>query len=215
MTDTRQVGQIAGRYLDLQGLRQVAVGIGLLFLFAYEMVGPLTSAEIRAAGSGRVLLGLGAVVVGFAIAVAAAARISAWYRRNYGSVERTVRQRRLGMLIAGAGVLAFLVPFNIETTTMNSGHTLPVNLMDFTLALWIVGYWFYIGRSFRHYLVIAGIGFILGIASIAGIPPSTFVWHLREATLYAAFASIVGGLIDHRILTNALLRVDTRVGVGS
>jgi hypothetical protein len=92
---------------------------------------------------------------------------------------------------------------------------LPVNLMDFTLAGWIIGYWFYLGRSFRHYLVLAGIGLVLGLASIAGFPPASFASHLREATLYMAFASIVGGLIDHRILTRALPRIENRVGVGS
>jgi hypothetical protein len=166
-------------------------------------------------GIGRALWGLGAVAVGFALVIVAVVWLSSWYRRNYGSVEQTARQRRFGRFLGAAGALAFLIPFNIETITMNSGHTLPVNLMDFTLALWIVGYWFYVGRSFRHYLVFAVIGFILGLASLAGIPPATFAWHLREATLYFAVATIVGGLIDHRILTNALPRVDTEVSLGS
>ncbi|HEV3102364.1 MAG TPA: hypothetical protein VG426_08475 [Candidatus Dormibacteraeota bacterium] len=215
MTDVRQVGQIAGRYRDLQGLRQVAGGIGLLLLFAYEMVAPLTLSDFRAAGIGRALWGIGAVAVGFGLVVAAVAWISGWYRRNYGSVEQTARQRRMGRFLGAAGALAFLVPFNLDSIAMNSGNTLPVNLMDFTLALWIVGYWFYLGRSFRHYLVLAGVGLVLGLASIAGLPPASFAWHLREATLYFAVATIVGGLIDHRILTNALPRVDTEVSLGS
>jgi hypothetical protein len=215
MTDARQVGLIAGRYRDLQGLRQVAGGIGLLFLFIYEMVAPLTLADFRAAGIGRALWGICAVVVGFALAIAAVAWISGWYRRTYGSVEQTARQRRLGRFLGAAGALAFLVPFNLDSIAMNSGNTLPVNLMDFTLAGWIIGYWFYLGRSFRHYLVLAGIGLVLGLASIAGFPPASFASHLREATLYMAFASIVGGLIDHRILTRALPRIENRVGVGS
>jgi hypothetical protein len=215
MTDARQAGQIAGRYRDLQGLRQVAAGFGLLFLFAFEMVAPLNRADMKAAGIGRVLLFLGALIVGFAIALGAVAWISAWYRRNYGSVEQTARQRRVGMLIGGVGVLAFVVPFNVETIAMNAGQTVPVNFMDFTVALWIICYWFYLGRSFRHYLVLAAVGFALGLASIVGIPPATFAWHLREATLYFAAATIVAGLIDHKILTSALPRLENRVGVGS
>jgi hypothetical protein len=215
MTDARQAGQIAGRYRDLQGLRQVAGGIGLLFLFAFEMVAPLNAADMKAAGIGRVLLGLGVVIVGFAIAIGAVAWISAWYRRNYGSVEQTARQRRLGKVMGGVGVLAFVIPFNVETIAMNAGQSVPVNFMDFTVALWIVGYWFYLGRSFRHYLVLAGVGFVLGLASVVGIPPASFAWHLREATLYFALATIVGGAIDHRILTSALPRIETRIGVGS
>jgi hypothetical protein len=170
---------------------------------------------MKAAGIGRVLLGLGVVIVGFAIAIGAVAWISAWYRRNYGSVEQTARQRRLGKVMGGVGVLAFVIPFNVETIAMNAGQSVPVNFMDFTVALWIVGYWFYLGRSFRHYLVLAGVGFVLGLASVVGIPPASFAWHLREATLYFALATIVGGGIDHRILTSALPRIETRIGVGS
>jgi hypothetical protein len=70
---------------------------------------------------------------------------------------------------------AFLIPFEIETFAMNFGHALPVNLALFTLSLWIIGYWLYLGRWFWHYLVIAGIGFILGLASIAGV-------HRRRST---------------------------------
>ncbi len=112
-------------------------------------------------------------------------------------------------------MLAFLIPFNVDSIANNSGQALPVNLLDFTLALWIVGYWWYIGWSFRHYLVLAGIGFILGFASIAGIPPATFAWHLREATLYFAVACIASGLIDHRILTSALQDPEERIGLES
>jgi hypothetical protein len=215
MTDARQAGEITARYRDLQGLRQAAAGIGLLVLFAYEMVAPLSGPEIRAAGIGPTLWGLAVVVLGFVVTGLAIVRVSAWYRRRYGLVEQTTRQRRLGMLIGGTGTLAFLVPFNVDSIAMNSGHTLPVNLMDFTLALWIIGYWWYIGRSFRHYLVLAGIGLVLGFLSIAGIPPATFAWHLREATLYFALATIAGGLIDHRILTSALQDPEERIGLES
>jgi hypothetical protein len=215
MSDPREARAIAGRFRDLQGLRQAAAGVGLLFLFAWEMVAPLGRDGIRAANVGFLLGSLGAVTVSFALAMVGVWWVSGWYRRNYGSVQQTKRQRRLGSVIGGTGALAFLIPFNIDQIAAIHGGYVAVNLMDFTLALWIVGYWLYLGRPRWHYPIIAGIGFALGLASIAGIPPATFAWHLREATLYFALASIVGGVIDHMILTSSLSRSRSRIGLES
>jgi hypothetical protein len=215
MPDVRQAANIAGRFRDLQGLRQAAAGVGLLALFAWEMAVPLSRDGIRNSNMAFLLGSLAAVLVCFALAGVGVWWISAWYRRNYGSVEQTKRQRRLGRFIGGAGALAFLIPFNIDEIAAINGGYLAVNLMDFTLGLWIIGYWLYLGRPFWHYPVIAAIGFALGIASIAGIPPATFAWHIREATLYFALASIVGGVIDHTILTRSLSLSQSRIGLGS
>jgi hypothetical protein len=206
VNDARQAALLAGRFRDLQGLRQAVAGIGLLMVFGVAMAFPLTPAELRAAGIGVLLWSLGLLVVGLGVLIVAFRWVSAWYRRHYGQVEQTRRQRRVGRIIGASGTLAYFIPFEIEVVTMTNGHVPAVNLMVFTLALWIVGYWLYLGRSFWHYLVIAGIGFVLGLASIAGIPPAYFVWHIREATLYFALASIAGGVIDHMILTRSLTR---------
>jgi hypothetical protein len=212
VTDARQAAHIAGRFSDLQGLRQAVAGVGLLLLFGWEMTFPLSAANIRAAGVGA-LWGAGLLVVGFAAMIVAILPVNAWYRRHYGRVERTRRQKRLGAVVGGGGALAFLIPFDIDVIAQNSGQVVPVNLMLFTMALWIVGYWLYIGRPFWHYLLIAGIGFVLGIASIAGLPPSTFASHLREATLYVALATIAGGVVDHMILTRSLPLSGSPVGL--
>jgi hypothetical protein len=211
----RQAARIAGRFRDLQGLRQAVAGVGLLLLFGLEMTFPLSSADIRAAGIAVELWELALLVVGSALTVLAFLWVTAWYRRHYGEVEQTRSQKRLGKFIGGGGAVAFILPFEIETSAMIYGHSVPVNLMDFTLALWIIAYWLYLGRPFWHYPVLAAIGFGLGIASIAGIPPATFAWHLREATLYIAIASIAGGVIDHMILTRSLSRSESPVGLES
>lgn len=215
MNDARQAAHIAGRFRDLQGLRQVVAGVGLLLLFGLEMAFPLSSADIRTAGISVELWELALLVVGTALTVLAFLWVSAWYRRHYGEVEQTRSQKRLAKFIGGGGAVAFILPFEIETSAMIYGHSLPVNLMDFTLALWIIAYWLYLGRPFWHYPVLAAIGLGLGIASIAGIPPATFAWHLREATLYIAVGSIVGGVIDHVILTRSLSRSESPVGLES
>jgi hypothetical protein len=215
VNEARQAAHIAERFRDLQGLRQAVAGVGLVLLFGVELILPLSWAEARAAGVAVELRALAAIVVGTAVVAVAFFWVSAWYRRHYGEVERTPRQKRLGKIIGGGGSLAFLVPFEIELTAMNYGHPLPVNLMDFTIALWIIAYWLYIGRPFWHYLVLAAIGFGLGIASIAGLPPATFGWHLREATLYLALATIVGGVVDHMLLTRSLFRDESPVGLES
>jgi len=214
--EARQAAQIAGRFRDRQGLRQAVAGVALLLLFGWEMVAPLSLADFRATGVGVALWGLGVLLAGWSVLIVAFLWVNAWYRRRYGQVERTRRQKWLGGVIGGSGTLAFLVPFDIDIVAQNSaGQVLPVNLMLFTLALWIIGYWLYLGRPFWHYLVIAGIGFALGVASLAGVPPSTFAWHLREATLYFALATIAGGVIDHVILTRSLPRPESPVGLES
>ena len=141
--------------------------------------------------------------------------LNAWYRRNYGAVVRTRKQNRLGVVIGGVGVLAFLVPFEMETFALNAGHILPANLALFTVSSWIVLYWLYLGRAFWHYLVIAGIGLMLGLASLAGFPPATFDWHLREITLYLGLASMAGGVIDHLILTRSMPTSEAAVATDS
>lgn len=204
ISDSGRLVLVTGRFRELQGLRQVAAGLGLLFFFVWQLFVPLTPAEIRSAGPGRTLLGLAVLLAWCAVVAAAVVRIDAWYRRHFGVVEQTRRQRRVAYLVAAGGVLAFIVPFQIETAALNAGHSVPVNLFLFTFAAWIVGYWLYIGRELRHYLLFAALALIFGAVSIAGLPPATFAWHLREVTLYFALVSIAGGLIDHAILTRWL-----------
>jgi hypothetical protein len=213
--DARQAAQIASRFSDLLGLRQAVGGLGLLLMFGWEMVFPLTLADIRGAGIQVADWGLAVFVVGVAVLIVCVLWVSAWYRRRYGQVEPTRTRNRLAKVVGASGALAFLIPFEVDTFTMNYGHVVPANLAVFTLALWIVGYWFYLGRRFWHHLVLAGIGFVLGLASIAGIPPNTFAGHLREATLYFAIAMIAGGVIDHTILTRTLSRPESTVGIES
>jgi hypothetical protein len=110
-------------------------------------------------------------------------------------------------------VLLFLLPLSVEQAMwVSSGQALPVNLALLGMALLFIVYWWYLGRSIRHYLVIAGIGIVLGVASLSGLPPATWPWHLREMTLYAAAAGIIGGLLDHRMLCGSLSQLGDRVG---
>ncbi len=212
--DARHAALITARFSDLLGLRQAVGGAGLLLLFAWEMAFPLTLADLRAAG-GPQLLSYVLLVLGCAALIAGVLWVNAWYRRHYGEVVRTRAQKRLGVVVAAAGVLAFLVPFEVDAFAQNSGHIPPVNLALFTLALWIIGYWLYLGRPFWHYLLISGVGFIFGIATITGMLSSTFDWHVRETTLYLGLATLVGGVIDHRILTTSLPRPETSVAIDS
>ena len=215
MTAPKEAGLAAERFRDLQGLKLVPAGIAMLFLFAWTLVFPFTQQEIRSAGIGRTLWGLAVLLVGLALAAVAVRRVSAWYRRQYGSVEPTTRHRRLATSFVVGGILLFLVPFQIEAGAQNAGQTIPLNYLDFTLALLMIGFWLYFSRPHVHYLVLAGVGFLLGIASIAGIPPATFESHVREAFVYLGLATIIGGVLDHRILTSMLAQPEDRIGVES
>jgi hypothetical protein len=211
----RQAARIAARFSDLLGLRQAVGGVGLLLLFGWELVFPLSAADFRAAGIGVELWGVAVLVVGIAIVIAAVLWVNAWYRRTYGAVERTRSQKRMGAIVGGIGALAFLVTFEVDVFAQNYGHVLPVNLILFALAIWIIGYWLYLGRPFWHYILISAVGLVLGVAAIAGIPPSTFAWHIREATLYFGLATVAGGVIDHMFLTRSLPRSESPVGLES
>lgn len=202
-------GRVAGRFTDLQGLRQALAGVALLLMFGWEMLFPMTLDDIRKTGIVFVAWGLVGLLVAFAVIGVGVVRLNAWYKRRFGEVERTKRQRRLGALIGGSGALAFLIPFNIELDVFTTGHftghsAIPINLFVCGLAIWIFGYWLYMGRPFVHYPILAAIGLALAALSLAGIPPAGFVSHLREGTLYFALCTIAGGVIDHAILVRSL-----------
>lgn len=212
-TGAEEARQIAEHFRALQGLRAVPFGIWLLFLFVVEMLLPLSPAEMRAPSSGQLVSVLAVLVVSLLPAVVAFRWISAWYERRFGTVEPTRHQRLVGSLIGGGGALLFVVPLSVEQRMwVSSGQALPVNLALLGMALLFIGYWWYLGRSFRYYLVIAGIAIVLGVASLAGLLPATWPWHFREVTLYAAAACISGGLLDHRTLSRSLLQLGDRVG---
>jgi hypothetical protein len=206
VTEARRTQQIAAHFLDLQGLRQVPFGIAALCLFGVEMILNLSREGIKATPVSTLLWMLAFLVAAFAVAFLALARISAWYRCHFGTVEQTRNQRRAGRLIAVLGSLAFTVPlFAIEEPSWTVyRQALPVNLAVVTVSLGIVGLWLYLGRFLNHYLVLAGLGLVLGVASVAGLPPPTWPWHLREATLYVGVAAIVAGILDHRALVSVL-----------
>lgn len=197
-----------------------------MLLFAWEMAFPLTLADMQAAG-GPKPWSYALLVAGCGVLVGGVLWVNAWYRRHYGAVVRTRKQNRLGAVVGGAGALAFLIPFEAEIFAMNrgllmvppqldpAGHTLPANFMLLAMSLWIIAYWLYLGGRFWHYLVIGGIGFIIGLASIASVPPATFDWHIRELTLYIGLASVAGGIIDHLILTRSMPSLETSVAADS
>lgn len=212
-TGAEEARQIAENFRALQGLRTVPLGIWLLFLFVVEMLLPLSPEEMRAPSSRQLVSLLAVFIVSLLPAVVAFRLISTWYERRFGRVEPTRHQRWVAGLIAGGGVLLFVLPLSVEQTMwVSSGQALPVNLALLGMALLFIVYWWYLGRSIRHYLVIAGIGIVLGLASLSGLPPATWPWHLREMTLYAAAAGIIGGLLDHRILSGSLSQLGDRVG---
>lgn len=194
------------RYHDLQGLRLVVGGVGLLAFSAWTIFFPSTLEHPRLSGAGYALnlWGLGLLLSLLVVIVLSARAVSGWYDRNYGHVTYTRRQRRAAMLIGGLGVGVFLVSFEVETSAFNAHSTLPINVIGLSLSCWTAGYWFYMGGRHHHYLAISCIGFIVTLASVAGLPPNGFLWHLRVATAFFGAASIAGGLIDHRILTHAL-----------
>ena len=165
---------------------------------------PLSHQDMRASGLAAAEWGAGALLVDFAAMLIAMRLVSRWYDRRYGRVSQTPHQRRLDRVVGGVGVVAFLAPFELEIIAMNAGWRLPFNVILAVVSPAIVGYWLYLGHASVHYLAIAFVGLALTALSAAGIPPSSFASHVREAVLFFALASIVGGLIDHLILARAL-----------
>ncbi len=203
--EARQAGQVAARFTDLLGLRQATGGAGLLLAFAWSIAFPMTPSRFGQSG-GPALWPYLLLVAGLGATIAGVRWINGWYRREYGEVEGTRPQKRVGAVLGAAGVLSFLVPLEIEDLVQNSRHVASANVALFTLSLWIVCYGLYLGPRFWHYLVIAAAGFAFGVATAAGMLPATLDWHIRELLLYFGLASLAGGLIDHVILTRSLPR---------
>src|ERR1700674_1933192 len=87
--DAQRARQVAARFRDLHGLRQIPFGIWLLALFAAEMLVPWNREAIRTMSTGGLLL-VAAFVIGTFIPAAVAFRfIAAWYRARFGDVEPT------------------------------------------------------------------------------------------------------------------------------
>ena len=180
----------------------------MLMVALWSFVFPITLREIGSSGRFETYqLGVLVLVGAFAAFVIGARAASRWYDRNYGRVEHTPRQPRVQTVLAAAGVAAFLIPFETEIVVMNSGAVLPFNAMLGALSLWIIGYWMYLGREFWHYAVIAATGLAITAVSFAGFPANTFDWHLRVLFVFMGLATVAGGLIDHRILTQSLPKV--------
>jgi hypothetical protein len=212
-SSAEEARQIAEHFGALQGLRALPFGIWLLLFFVLEMLLPLSPEEVGAPSTGQLLLVLVVLIVSLMPAIVAFRLISAWYEHRFGRVEPTRHQRLVSGLMAGGGVLLFVLPLSIEQRMwVSSGQSLPLNLALLGLALMIIGYWWYLGRSFHYYLAIAGIAILLGAASLVGLPPATWPWHFRELTLYIAVACFAGGLLDHRTLSRSLTQLGDSVG---
>jgi hypothetical protein len=213
MRTREQVRLLTRHFYDLQGLRQVPFGVLLLILFGLAAWLPATPQVFPQHGSGyvRLLLVAGvAIGFGFVLALLAMRLISTRYLRRFGSVEPSRQHLLWVFLIGWIGSMVILVPINLDKNLwLASGTAMPVNVADFMVAAGLLLYWWYLGRSLHHYLVLAGIGIALGVASALGLTPATWPWHVREALLLFGGATIVGGTLDHRVLVRALTQRPT------
>jgi hypothetical protein len=208
-----QARDLTARFHDLQGLRQVPISIWIVGLSVALFFLPMNRDQWGDRSAGKLILVLSVLLVTLAPAIVSIKLISNWYRRKFGAVEPTRVQRWMGGVLGGTGALAFLLPLNFEQSLwLFSNQSWPLNVALFTLALWIFGYWWYLGRWPAHYAVVAGAGVALGLLSLVGVPPATFPWHLREALLYIGTASIAVGVLDHMTLTRRLSRTRDLVG---
>ena len=196
------------RHFDsLQGLAQLPIGalfLGMLLLSAW--LPPTPRAFPRGAALATLEAELAAILVsGFVVAVLLSWSIRARYRRSFGTVAPRPGHRTWVVLVTVPLAFAVAYPLKADLEAwLATGRTLPLNLSDLALAGLLVLYWWYTSRTLHHYLVLAGLAFLLGLASLVGLTPATLAWHLRELLLLIATACIVGGILDHRALTRTM-----------
>jgi hypothetical protein len=204
----QQVRLLTRHFHDLQGLLQVPFGVLFLVLFVLAAWLPSTPKEFPQHGPAytRLLLWAAlAIGLGWVVAFVAMRLTRAKYERDFGSVELGPRRRWWFFLIGSIGPFILLYPINYDKDLwLATGKAMPVNVADFVLAAGLLIYWWYMGRSLHHYLVLAGIGIALGLASALGLTPATWLWHVREMLLYFGVATIVGGVLDHLVLARTL-----------
>jgi hypothetical protein len=201
--DIRRIAFVTQRFLDLQGLIPAAMGAGWLFaaLMHHAMSGPT-----RSGGVSQVLI-FGMIVTG-----PATVELQKLYRRTFGEVVASARQKLSGStqaLVIYAGIMTDL------SLQMNGGRSGPsfaaIALASHSIVV-VLRDWPW--RS--HYLVAAAAGIVGAIvtASVPSSPSQSSVDPAWSEAYLLAFTlmglGLVGsGLFDHQLLASSLRRPES------
>jgi len=186
MQNLEHIRYISANYEDMQGLRQLPLGLVVL------TVGGLSIASSNNLIEGLwVALMMVVVVIGGAIISDLIAR---WYRNTYGNIQSN-RKWILEAVLAGVVIIASLAETHLH---------LPFSFAMLIIGLYYVYQWRLANNLLPHYL------FIGLIAIIATALPQV----VQSEDLIAWYMVVVGvmislaGIFDHNTLTQNLSRVN-------
>lgn len=202
--DSRRLALIAANSSALRGLMVIPFSVFFLAVFLFLPMVPETPEALRGADPTPILLAGTAVTVLFAAAIVTMIFARAYYRRRFGPMKPTTRMRVLGGLLGALGGGGFSLSLNLNVILGDPNRPLPVNAPVLVIAALFAIWWALTARVLTHYLALALLGLIIGLAPLLGIGVGNRWAYLREATLYIALITGVGGYLDHRMLTQTL-----------
>ena len=184
MSDLKNIYRITRHFSELQGLKSAAVG----FFLVLAWVNGLGQAR-----NGNVSL----LLAQFAILIAIYASIENTYNNKYGSIKRRKTWVEIMAYIVIIGIVMLADWIDV---TLN----LPISLTGFAIAAMCLANWQLTERFRHHLLALAAISMVVGLWPLL-VAGNVTHWSLSQGDgiLLLGFVGIVGGLLDHRMLTKA------------
>ncbi|GEM_PF-3269668 len=187
MQNLEHIRYISANYSDMQGLRQVPMGLGFL------TVGVLSVASSLDIISGMWIIGgmICAVVIGMVVSQ----YFANWYEATYGAIQsnQTVKRDLIFSLFV---ILASFVEVAIHS---------PISLAMIVIAIYYVYRWKISANLVPHNIPLALVSLVAAfMIPIIANPDDFIAWYL----IIVGVLITLSGILDHQILTRNLTHID-------
>lgn len=198
MKSINEIRFVATNYFNLQGLKNVAIGIFgiLVVIWGNTLQYPVSTQS---------WITLGLVVV---VSVGIYYAFDRYYRHSFGQVKRTTESKRLEWLVGVIGVILVIVAFWLETS-----YKLSISVIGLIFALGLLAdyiriTWLVKGRFLLYYPIGVVLAVVLSLLPLLGLPQWWKLIGLRgEAygiALFVSLFSIFAGIWGHIYLMRTL-----------
>lgn len=198
MKSIKEIRFVSTNYINLQGLKNVAIGIFgiLVVLWGNNLKYPISMLS-------WILLGV-VVVVSMAIYFG----FDRYYMLNFGKVKRTAESKRLEWLV---GILCLILV--IAGYWLELSFKLPISIIGLVFGLGLLAdyiriTWLVKGRHLLYYPIGVFLAIVLSLLPLLGLPQWWKLVGLRDEALgillFVGFFSIFAGIWGHIYLMRTL-----------